>query len=72
MKAINPYTKTALLFLAVGLFTAESARADTFMRADTPLQFDGLWGLLPLTDGVFFTAGIVTEAHGLFGISTED
>src|SRR5258708_28123525 len=30
MKTINPYTKTALLFLAVGLFTAVSARADTY------------------------------------------
>ena len=30
MKTINPYTKIALLFLAVGLFTAVSARADTY------------------------------------------
>jgi hypothetical protein len=43
------------------------------MRADgTPLQFDGLWDLLPLGDGVFFTAGIADEEHGLFGIITED
>ena len=73
MKTTYAYIKIGLLLLAVELFTAVSARADTFMRADgTPLQFDGLWGLLPLTDGVFFTAGIVNEAHGLFGISTED
>jgi uncharacterized protein (TIGR03118 family) len=46
---------------------------ETLMRADgTPLQFDGLWDLLPLTDGVFFTAGIADEEHGLFGIITED
>src|SRR6267143_4432526 len=46
---------------------------ETLMRADgTPLQFDGLWDLLPLGDGVFFTAGIADEAHGLFGIITED
>jgi len=46
---------------------------ETLMRADgTSLQFDGLWDLLPLTDGVFFTAGIADEAHGLFGIITED
>ena len=46
---------------------------ETLMRADgTPLQFDGLWDLLPLTDGVFFTAGIADEGHGLFGIITED
>ena len=43
------------------------------MRADgTPLQFDGLWDLLPLGEGVFFTAGIADEEHGLFGIITED
>jgi uncharacterized protein (TIGR03118 family) len=46
---------------------------ETLMRADgTPLQFEGLWDLLPLTDGVFFTAGIADEEHGLFGIITED
>jgi uncharacterized protein (TIGR03118 family) len=46
---------------------------ETLMRADgTPLQFDGLWDLLPLADGVFFTAGIADEEHGLFGIITED
>ena len=42
-------------------------------RADgTLLRFDGLWDLLPLGDGVFFTAGIADEEHGLFGIITED
>jgi uncharacterized protein (TIGR03118 family) len=46
---------------------------ETLMRADgTPLQFDGLWDMLPLGDGVFFTAGIADEEHGLFGIITED
>ena len=46
---------------------------ETLMRADgTPLQFDGLWDLLPLSSGVYFTAGIADEAHGLFGIITED
>jgi uncharacterized protein (TIGR03118 family) len=46
---------------------------ETLMRADgTPLQFEGLWDLLPLGDGVFFTAGIADEEHGLFGIITED
>lgn len=38
----------------------------------TPLEFEGLWDLLPLTDGVWFTAGIAGEEHGLFGIITED
>jgi len=44
------------------------------MRADgTPLQFDGLWDMLPAQGGgVFFTAGIADESHGLFGIITED
>jgi uncharacterized protein (TIGR03118 family) len=46
---------------------------EKLMRADgTFLQFDGLWDLLPGTDGVFFTAGIADEGHGLFGIITED
>jgi uncharacterized protein (TIGR03118 family) len=46
---------------------------ETLMRADgTPLQIDGLWALLPQTGGVFFTAGIADEEHGLFGIITED
>jgi uncharacterized protein (TIGR03118 family) len=46
---------------------------ETLMRADgTPLQFDGLWDLLPLGTGVYFTAGIADEAHGLFGLITED
>ena len=38
----------------------------------TPLQIDGLWDLLPLGSGVYFTAGIADEAHGLFGLITED
>src|SRR6266487_1963344 len=46
---------------------------ETLITADgTPLEFEGLWDLLPLGDGVFFTAGIADEEHGLFGIITED
>jgi len=46
---------------------------ETLSKADgTPLQFDGLWDLLPLGDGVYFTAGIADEEHGLFGLITED
>jgi uncharacterized protein (TIGR03118 family) len=46
---------------------------ETLVTADgTPLQFDGLWDLLPLGDGVYFTAGIADEEHGLFGLITED
>ena len=52
---------------------ATGAFLETLSRADgTPLEFDGLWDLLPLGDGVYFTAGIADEAHGLFGLITED
>src|SRR5436190_12825990 len=45
----------------------------TLMHADgSPLQIDGLWDLLPLGSGVYFSAGIADEEHGLFGIITED
>jgi hypothetical protein len=38
------------------------ASLGTINRADgTPLQFDGLWDMLPLGAGVFFTAGIADE-----------
>ena len=58
---INNYNPTTGAFLG------------TINRADgTPLQFQGLWDLLPLGDGVFFTAGIADEEHGLFGLITED
>jgi uncharacterized protein (TIGR03118 family) len=33
-----------------------------------PLQFEGLWGLLLFDGGVYFTAGIVDESHGIFGV----
>jgi uncharacterized protein (TIGR03118 family) len=46
---------------------------ETLVTADgTPLQFQGLWDLLPLGTGVYFTAGIADEEHGLFGLITED
>jgi len=58
---INNYDPTTGAFLG------------TISRADgTPLEFDGLWDLLTLGDGVYFTAGIADEEHGLFGIITED
>jgi uncharacterized protein (TIGR03118 family) len=58
---INNYDPTTGAFLG------------TISQADgTPLQFNGLWDMLPLGDGVYFTAGIADEAHGLFGIITED
>jgi hypothetical protein len=46
---------------------------ETLMRANgTSLRFDGLWDFLPQAEGVFLTAGIADEEHGLFGIITED
>ena len=58
---INNYDPTTGAFLG------------TINRADgTPLQFDGLWDMLPLGSGVYFTAGIADEEHGLFGLITED
>ncbi len=35
---------------------------------NTPLQIDDLWALHVIGNTVFFTAGIVEEAHGLFGV----
>ncbi len=58
---INNYNPTTGAFL------------ETLMKADgTALAIDGLWALLPLGGGVYFTAGIADEAHGLFGLITED
>jgi len=52
---------------------ATGAFLETLSTADgTPLEFDGLWDLLPLGTGVYFTAGIADEEHGLFGLITED
>ncbi len=53
--------------LTTGAFIETIKKADT-----TPLQIDGLWDLLPLSAGVYFTAGIADEEHGLFGLITED
>jgi len=33
-----------------------------------PLRFEGLWGLFFDDGGVYFTAGIVDENHGIFGV----
>ncbi len=58
---INNYDPTTGAFLG------------TISKADmSPLEIDGLWDLLPLESGLFFTAGIADEAHGLFGLITED
>jgi uncharacterized protein (TIGR03118 family) len=58
---INNYNPTTGAFLG------------TISKADmSPLEIDGLWDLLPLGSGVYFTAGIGDEEHGLFGLITED
>ena len=52
---------------------ATGAFLGTVNRADgSPITIDGLWGLLPLSGGIYFTAGIADEAHGLFGVLTEN
>ncbi len=52
---------------------ATGAFLETLSTADgTPLEFEGLWDLLPLGSGVYFTAGIADEEHGLFGLITEN
>jgi uncharacterized protein (TIGR03118 family) len=33
-----------------------------------PLQFEGLWGLELVGGGLYFTAGIADEEHGIFGV----
>ena len=33
-----------------------------------PLDFEGLWGLVLANQGLFFTAGIADEDHGIFGV----
>lgn len=37
-------------------------------RFNIPLQFEGLWGLELIDGGLYFTAGIVDEEHGIFGV----
>jgi uncharacterized protein (TIGR03118 family) len=38
-----------------------------FRRKGQPLEFNGLWALFFFKGDLYFTAGIVDEAHGLFG-----
>ena len=56
-----------------GALNSTGASLGTINRADgTPLELQGLWDMLVLGDGVYFTAGIADEEHGLFGLITED
>jgi len=46
-----------------------------FVPKDTfgnPLQFDGLWSLVFGNQGLYFTAGIGDEDHGIFGVIFPD
>jgi hypothetical protein len=47
------------MLLGAAMFTLASARGDT-------------WDLVTLCNGVYFTAGIADEEHGLFGLITEN
>ena len=38
-----------------------------FRRKGQPLEFNGLWSLFFFKGDLYFTTGIVDEAHGLFG-----
>jgi len=40
---------------------------ETLSRSVGPLEFNGLWALFFFDNQLYFTAGIVDEAHGLFG-----
>src|SRR6516164_2552815 len=40
---------------------------ETLSRSVGPLEFNGLWALFFFGNQLYFTAGIVDEAHGLFG-----
>src|SRR5262249_56755236 len=46
---------------------------ETLMRANnTPLQFDGLWDLLPQAGGVFFSSGFSVGWDGLFFLFSQE
>ena len=53
---INAYDKKSKKFLG-----------QLFHRKKQPLVFNGLWSLLFVDNRLYFTAGIVDEAHGDFG-----
>jgi len=38
------------------------------LKDGTPLDFENLWDLLQLNHGLYFSAGIGDEQHGLFGV----
>src|SRR5712675_2914014 len=77
MKTINPYTTTALLFLAVGLFTAVSARADTYSWTNFQSDIPGVaqhtdpnlvnpWGMATSTGGTIWVSDNGTGVSTLY------
>src|SRR6476660_7108652 len=78
MKTINPYTKIALLFLAVGLFTAASARADTYswtnfqsdiacVAQHTDPNLVNPWGMAVSSGGTIWVSDNGTGVSTLYG-----
>src|SRR5712671_4412595 len=77
MKTLNPYTKIALLFLAVGLFTAVSARADTYSWTNFQSDIAGVaqhtdpnlvnpWGMSVSTGGTLWVSDNGTGVSTLY------
>ena len=77
MKTINPYTKTALLFLAVGLFTAVSAGADTYSWTNFQSDIPGVaqhtdsslvnpWGMAAGSTGTIWVSDNGTGVSTLY------
>src|SRR5947208_12965905 len=77
MKTINPYTKFALLFSAVGLFTAVSARADTYSWTNFQSDIPGVaqhtdpnlvnpWGMAVSTGGTIWVSDNGTGVSTLY------
>src|SRR5882757_3750016 len=77
MKTTNHYTKIALLFLAVGLFTAVSARADTYSWTNLQSDIPGVaqhtdpnlvnpWGMAASPNGIIWVSDNGTGVSTLY------
>src|SRR5712675_1004149 len=77
MKTTSAYTKIALLFLAVGLFTAVSARADTYSWTNFQSDIPGVaqhvdphlvnpWGMAVSTGGTIWVSDNGTGVSTLY------
>src|SRR5436309_12909675 len=78
MKTTNPYTKIALLFLAAGMFTAVSARADTYSWTNFQSDIAGVaqhvdpnlvnpWGMAVSSGGTIWVSDNGTGVSTLYG-----